>query len=439
MGGDAASRSGSVDVRRDRGTRRRTVTVFDVDLPPGIAFVRSLGRAGVPVVACSSRRFPAGGLSRHVSGRRSSPSVHHSDQFISWLVDEVASGGIDLIAPTSDFVSFCVAEALEQLGPNPPDVGHPSPDALRTCLFKARFFEALDAIGFPSPPTAVPSSVGEALADAERIGYPVVLKPRSHVGIGTHRGLVVRTAGELEVAFEPFELGDAHDSALRHVPDLAVPLLQRYCERGTVECISVSGFLGRDGQLVALNHSRKVSQWPRRFGVGTVFEPVPSQPFTTAAVDAVRSILGSGLFELEVLVDRRTGEYGAIDLNPRAFGQVALDIALGNDLPCIWYEAVTGSELGARPPSGRPPEFWQDALSVHVETTLNLIRGPHRRAVARDAIRRVRAPKVDAAMDRWDPLPGVIFGMARLRHPRAFVRQFLVDTEVASSSSGQPS
>ena len=39
---------------------RRAVTVFDIDLPPGIAFIRSLGRAAVPVIACSSRPFAAG-------------------------------------------------------------------------------------------------------------------------------------------------------------------------------------------------------------------------------------------------------------------------------------------------------------------------------------------------------------------------------------------
>ena len=433
-GADVASLAGTADRLGGPASPRRTVTVFDVNLPPGIAFVRSLGRAGVPVVACSSQRFPAGGLSRHATTRRRCPSVHESDRFIAWLVDEIGSGGIDLIAPTSDFVTFCVAEALEELGPGALDVGHPSPDAVRTCLFKERFFEALDDIGFDSPPTAVPGSVDEALADADRIGYPVVLKPRSHVGIGTHRGLVVRSARELAASFEPFELGDAHDSALRHVPDLSLPMVQRYYDPGTVDCVSVSGFLDRNGALLAINHSRKVRQWPRRFGVGTLFEPAPAQPFTTCAVDAVRTILGSGLFELEVLVDGRTGEYGAIDLNPRGFGQMSLDIALGNDLPRIWYEAVTGDVLGVTTAPRRLPAFWQDTLSVYVETMVKLVGGPDRGTVARNAIRRARAPKVDAAFQGRDPLPGLMFGLGRLRHPRSFIRQFLVDVEVASSS-----
>jgi predicted ATP-grasp superfamily ATP-dependent carboligase len=64
-----------------------------------------------------------------------------------------------------------------------------------------------------------------------------------------------------------------------------------------------------------------------------MFEPVPTPAFTDDAVDAVRTIVGSGLFELEVLVDTRTGEHWAIDLNPRGFGQMTLDIARGKDLP----------------------------------------------------------------------------------------------------------
>ena len=186
--------------------------------------------------------------------------------------------------------------------------------------------------------------------------------------------------------------------------------------------------------MLALGHSRKVSQAPRRFGVGTMFEPVPPQPFTDDAVDAVRELLGSGLFELELFVDRRTGEHRAIDLNPRGFGQMSLDIALGNDLPRIWYESVTGTQLRPSAPLGRPPAFWHDAVSSYLGFALRGFRGPERQTIVRHALGRFARPSVGAAFDWRDPLPGVLFARCTSAIPRAFMRQFLVDIELSPPS-----
>jgi hypothetical protein len=45
-----------------------------------------------------------------------------------------------------------------------------------------------------------------------------------------------------------------------------------------------------------------------------------------------------GIFEIELLVDSE--HLCAIDLNPRAFGFLALDIARGIDLPWLWLSTT---------------------------------------------------------------------------------------------------
>jgi hypothetical protein len=268
------------------------------------------------------------------------------------------------------------------------------------------------------------------------MGYPVVLKPRTHAGVGTIRGSVARSPDELAIDFEPYRMAKGrHASVLARDTDVAMPIVQRYHDLGTVDVVSITGCLDVDGSLLALGHCRKVSQSPRRLGVGTMFEPMPEPPFAADAVDAVRAVLGSGLFELEVLVDRTTGEYWAIDLNPRAFGQISLDIALGNDLPQLWYESVTGANLPPSPPMHPAPEFWHDTASSYVGFGVRFARGPHRRAILDHAIGRLRTPRVGAMFDRKDPLPGLVYGLRQLRHPRAFVRPLLVDVEVPGSPS----
>jgi D-aspartate ligase len=409
---------------------RRSVAVFDVRFPPAVAFIRSLGRAGVPVTVYAPGRFAAGRFSRSVTGRRFCPSPSHSDGFIAWLAAELDRGSIDLVAPTSDRVAFCVAAAAESIGRPSAEVGHPPPEAVRTALFKDRFGEAMLAIGFPTPRWAAPRTLAEARCAADDIGYPLVLKPRSHVGIGANRGIVVCNTDELAQAFSPYPLTDGHTTVLRHDSDLALPLIQRYHELGSADVVSVTGCLDTDGSLLALNHARKVSQLPRRLGVGTMFEPTVEQPFTAAAVEAVRRVIGCGPFELEVLVDKATGEYWAVDLNPRGFGQIALDIALGHDLPRLWYNSFTGEAVDSTSARNPPPRFWHEAVTSYVGLGLRLVQGPDRGATLRHALGRAVAPRVEAAFEWSDPLPGLLFTLAHLRHPRALLRPFLRDVEL---------
>jgi D-aspartate ligase len=409
---------------------KRSVAIFDIDLPPGVSFVRSLGRAGAPLRAYSADRRAAGRSSRYAGDVHPCPPVRRTDEFVAFLAEGFTDGSIDLVAPTSDYVSFAVAAAVDKVGMDAADVGHPTPEGVRTALFKERFQVELQRIGFPVPPSATPRNVGEALRTAAAIGYPVVLKPRSHVGVGLRRGVVVNDAETLATTYRPWPIRPGHDAVLQYEPDIALPLLQRYYELGTADVISVTGYLARDGSLPALGHARKVSQSPRRLGVGTMFEPVAPPAFSAAAVEVVRAIIGTGIFELEVLVDRETHEHVALDLNPRGFGQMSLDIGRGDDLPMLWYNDVTGAALPAAPTRGRRAELWHDAIGSYVGFAVRFVRGPRRIGIAKHAWGRLVAPTVGAMHDWRDPLPGIRFALDHLRHPRAFVRPFLIDSEM---------
>jgi hypothetical protein len=54
--------------------------------------------------------------------------------------------------------------------------------------------------------------------------------------------------------------------------------------------------------------------------------------------------------------------------------------------------------------------------------------------IARQAFHRVALPKVEAAFEWSDPVPGMIFGAIHFRHPRAFLRQFVRDIEDSSGA-----
>jgi predicted ATP-grasp superfamily ATP-dependent carboligase len=419
------------------GVLSRSVAVFDIDLPPGVSFLRSLGRAGAPVQAYSADRKAAGRSSRYAGTVHPCPPVRCTDDFVAFLADGITDGSIDLVAPTSDYVCFAVAAAVDKVGIDAIAVGHPPAARVLTALFKDRFQRAVEPLGFPVPPSATPGDVQEALAAAEEIGYPVVLKPRSHAGVGLHRGKVVATATALESSFGPWPIRRGNDAVLAIEPDVALPLLQRYYELGTVDVISVTGYFDHVGDLAAVGFARKVSQSPRRLGVGTMFEVIDPPHFADDAVAIVRAVLGTGIFELEVLVERATGAVYALDLNPRGFGQISLDIGRGNDLPLLWYNDVADTALRSGMGRRRPSTLWHDAIGSYVGFGVRFIRGPRRIGIARHAWGRVVAPTAGAMHDWRDPMPGVRFVTDHVRHPRAFLRPFLIDSEM-TGRDGRP-
>ena len=93
------------------------VGIFDADAPPAIAFVRSLGRAGIPLRVYSHRRWPVCRYSRWCAEFSRCPDPASGD-FVSWLSDELRSGRIDLVAPTSDVIAFHVATLGDVFAPD---------------------------------------------------------------------------------------------------------------------------------------------------------------------------------------------------------------------------------------------------------------------------------------------------------------------------------
>lgn len=121
-----------------RNTQKPSVAVLDADTPPGLAFVRSLGRHGVPMHVYSPRRMPVARLSRYCSSFHNCPDPEHAEAFLPWLKGEVAKGHITYVAPTSDLMAFYMAEFPECF-PALQSHGCAGREATLDMLFKDRF------------------------------------------------------------------------------------------------------------------------------------------------------------------------------------------------------------------------------------------------------------------------------------------------------------
>ena len=212
------------------------------------------------------------------------------------------------------------------------------------------------------------------------------------------------------------------------VPLTLVGLVQKYLALA-LDCVSITGCLDRDDTVLAASTSRKVDQWGRGLAIGTVFEFAEPPHFFDHAVEAVRQVLGTGVFEFEVLSDPETGEYWGIDLNPRGYGQIALAIARGDDLPALWYRSATGSPAETTNPAPRRPATWRMGTPYYAGAVARIATGPHRARRVRTLFNAVVQPSA-GSMHMWsDPRPGIVSALAMLRHPGGLVRPFLVERE----------
>ena len=398
------------------------VAVFDANQPPALAMTRSLGRAGVPVDVYSHEGIGAATVSRYARKRGSCPDPARADVFLPWLEARIRAGEIRLVAPTSDLIAF-YANELRHLFEDQIRRAMPPSENVLAALFKDRFGERLAAHGFATPRSAFPLGLDEAVEAARALRYPVVLKPRSHVAVGWARGLVVHDADELARSYAAYPIGPESRELVARYPELRWPMLQEYVPGALDNLFSVSGLLGPDGTLIAASASRKLLQWPPKLGVGVIFECEVDAGLVALGTDAARKLLGAGLFEIELIRDARTGEHLAIDLNPRAYGQITLDIARGVDLPRLWYESLFLG--GMTEVAARADVRWHHFWPFHVSHLAGIATGTGRAGRVADYVRQARAPHVDIANDWGDPLPNVIFALNIWRHPGGLLRPFL--------------
>lgn len=412
--------------RQSSRNKEISVAILDAQSPPGLAFTRSLGRLGVPIHVYSPVRFPVARLSRYCRHFGTCPDPENAEQFLPWLKKESAKGTFDLVAPTSDLIAFYMGEFPECF-PKAQTSCMPSKKSILDMLFKDRFDAACKTHNVRAPWTSFPLSVEEALSQAASLPYPVILKPKSHVGVGWARGVVVRDEIQLRQAFKPYPTRPETKMLMDRFPELKWPMIQEYVPGALKHLYSISGVLSPTGELIAYAGSKKTLQWPPTLGVGIEFEAWDERAPMTLGLNFVKNTIERGIFELELILDERTGEYVAIDLNPRAHGHIAFDIARGNDLPALWYKMATGFALQAQP-NAREDVRWLHAIPYHVGGLIGIARGPERKKKLGSYLTCLRGKTVDIIHDMRDPAPTLAHAAYMLRHPGGLIKPFLSES-----------
>jgi len=290
-----------------------------------------------------------------------------------------------------------------------------------TVLFKSRFSAACEQIGQAIPTTRSPQGLDEALLAARELDYPLILKPKSHIVIGSaERGALIYDENDLRARFRPYCPAPGQSSLAEKYPELLLPVLQRYVPSARTRVYSVSGFKDVERGIVAATLSYKREQWPVDVGTSTVQVSCQDPHMLQEGLQVIDKLVSCGIFELELLKDG--DRLLAIDLNPRAFGFMNLDMSLGRDLPWLWLQSTLG-------PVDPPPEPIPYLALEARHAPLYFLRhfadwrvlGRRQPSVDRRDPARERR-RISLLGDWSDPLPKLLSHAILLKHPRSLIR-----------------
>ena len=323
----------------------------DAEERAALGACRGLTHAGYRVCAVAHRRSAATHWSRSCAERVVLPDPRRSvDGFVHALGELLRGGRYSALIPGSEASLLAVSEHRERLEPST-RLGLPSREAVRRSVDKLRLAESAREAGLASPPSRACTDLEEASAAASELGYPVVLKPAQSFGRvnGAFRQRGVAIAGD----YEALERG---------VSELGTPFIVQRFERARF--LSCTGVFA-DGRLLALTTSRVLRLWPPVAGMHTYSETVRAPQ---GLADRVRELLAAigwqGIFQLQML-ELPDGRLSVIDLNPRVFASIALDISAGANLGAVWCDWLLGRD--PLPVVGQPARRyrWEEGELCH--------------------------------------------------------------------------
>src|SRR5713226_6135855 len=272
--------------------------------------------------------------------------------------------GYGFLAENADFARQVTEAGLTWVGPDP--------DAIEQMGDKIRARNLMERAGVPvSPGSREPvTDVAAAVAEADRIGYPVMVKASAGGG-GIGMGAAADEAG-LRAAFET-----ARSRAERFFGSPEI-LLERFVERARHVEVQILGLA--DGRVLALGERdcsvqrrhQKVAEETPSPGVSAALR----DRMLAAAVRAGEAVGYRGAGTVECLVDADAGSFVFLEMNTRLqVEHPVTELVTGIDLVEQQFLVAAGEPPSFDPAAVRPSGHALE-LRVYAEDPVRFLPGP---------------------------------------------------------------
>jgi hypothetical protein len=119
-------------------------------------------------------------------------------------------------------------------------------------------------------------------------------------------------------------------------------LLQEYIPGMDMDLVVCCAYIGRDGELKGYFTGRKLKQSPPLVGTGCVVEAIDCPAIVPPTLALLKAFGYTGIAEVEFKLDKTTGTYYLIEINPRHWDQHELGTLVGINISRLAYEDMLG-------------------------------------------------------------------------------------------------
>ena len=325
---------------------------LDMTLPPcivlgletqiGLAIVRELGRAGVPVVGIAQSPDAIGLKSRHPM-RGLVTNQPRSQQLIAQIRSLGEELGPCVLITVSEANMLWLAAHCNEFGQVKPI--QPPSHALEIVLDKQRTLQAAQALGIAVPETAEPATMDEAEQLAANFLFPAVLKWKDP-------NTAMKTLGPLGIELIKAEYANSPEEFLaiarRYEPAGVWPLVQTYCPG-----IGLGQFFYmNEGRAIRRFQHMRIAEWPPEGGFSSVCDALPLseyQALQEQSIALLKAIGWQGVAMVEYRLDKATGRAVLMEINGRFWGSYPLAMHAGAGFALIAYFMESGLGMPTLP------------------------------------------------------------------------------------------
>ncbi|MGI9556604.1 MAG: carboxylate--amine ligase [Solirubrobacterales bacterium] len=368
--------------------------IVGLDSIPGLGVARVLAARGTRVIGVTANP-------RHFACRtrvceRVISVADEGEELVRALEDLGGTGHGGVLIPGSDETLLRVSAERERLSEHH-HMLLPGHEVILKLADKSRFGGLVDALGLPRPRTEVVRSRDEALAVADKLRYPCVVKPALRT-----MDWVDAVGDKVSRVWEPKGLMRIYDIGAPHADSVVV---QEWIPGPESELFSCYVCFDRESTPLVTFTWRKLRQWPPDVGTSTLGVEVRNDEVREMAVEVFQSAGLVGLGHLEVKRDVTTGKYVPVEPNVGRPTGPGFAEAAGVELQRTAYAHALGAEL----PAARR-QLYTHTKTVYFRNDLRAA-ATHIRSWAltpRQWLGSLRGPKAFVLLSRTDPVPALV-------------------------------
>lgn len=311
------------------------VLVTDGNQRSTLAVVRALGRAGISVTVGESQPTSLAGVSRYCAHSVCYPSpADEREKFLAFIREAVQGGRYQILLPVSDLTLQIISSSRESLLPMV-RLPFPGPAQVNLVQDKRQTILMARQAGIACPATYLLEESESPEMLAQRVAYPVVIKPRFSRFYANGKWAV----GAVQYAQDAASLVAAYRAAHAQIP---FPLVQEKIEgegRGVFILIW-------NGELKAAMCHRRLREKPPWGGVSVYSETIsPDQTLVQKSFALLKAMDWQGVAMVEFKTDRRDGGAKLMEVNGRFWGSLQLAIDAGMNFPLLLCRAAMGENI----------------------------------------------------------------------------------------------